>query len=92
MFDKASGTGQDADMEPHRTPPFPPLHRLRILLAERDETQQQFGERVGVTGGTIHKWITGGARPTYENALRLHHETGGVISVADFYPAPGDTE
>ena len=42
------------------------LNRLRIVLAEKDKTNRWLADQLGVTEGTVSKWVTNRHQPPLE--------------------------
>ena len=53
---------------------------IRTLRKERNLTQEQLAEALGVTTGAVHKWETGLSLPELEM----------IIQIADFYDSSVD--
>lgn len=58
------------------------LQRLREQLGE---SQEQFGERFGVTKMSISRWERGESEPTPDNIRTLANIDGGEQIVREFY-------
>ncbi len=49
---------------------------LRTLLRMRGWSGNYLGERLGLSGQTVHRWLHGTGRPTRENVIALSVATG----------------
>jgi putative transcriptional regulator len=47
------------------------LNRLRIVLAERNTTNRWLADELGVTEGTISKWVTNTHQPPLERLYQI---------------------
>ncbi len=47
------------------------LNRLRIVLAERDKTNRWLADELGVTEGTVSKWVTNTHQPSLETLYQI---------------------
>lgn len=47
------------------------LNRLRIVLAEKNKTNRWLAEQLGVTEGTISKWVTNSHQPPLESLYEI---------------------
>ncbi len=47
------------------------LNRLRIVLAEKDKTNRWLADQLGVTEGTISKWVTNSHQPSLESLYQI---------------------
>ncbi|HEY5306621.1 MAG TPA: helix-turn-helix transcriptional regulator [Pseudolabrys sp.] len=64
----------------------PGVQLLAALIEAEELTLEAFGAKVGVSDVTVHRWVKGKARPSYEKACEIARATGGKVSVAAFYP------
>jgi putative transcriptional regulator len=49
------------------------LNRLRIVLAERNKTNRWLADELGVTEGTVSKWVTNTHQPPLERLYEISH-------------------
>lgn len=47
------------------------LNRLRIVLAEKNKTNRWLADQLGVTEGTISKWVTNSHQPPLETLFKI---------------------
>ena len=47
------------------------LNRLRIVLAEKNQTNRWLAEQLKVTEGTISKWVTNSHQPPLETLYKI---------------------
>ncbi|RFM29114.1 helix-turn-helix transcriptional regulator [Deminuibacter soli] len=47
------------------------LNRLRIVLAEKDKTNRWLADQLGVTEGTVSKWVTNTHQPPLETLYKI---------------------
>ena len=47
------------------------LNRLRIVLAEHNKTNRWLADQIGVTEGTISKWVTNTHQPPLERLYEI---------------------
>jgi transcriptional regulator with XRE-family HTH domain len=47
------------------------LNRLRIVLAEKNKTNRWLADQLGVTEGTVSKWVTNRHQPPLETLYRI---------------------
>jgi putative transcriptional regulator len=47
------------------------LNRLRIVLAEKDKTNRWLADQLGVTEGTVSKWVTNSHQPPLETLYQI---------------------
>lgn len=59
---------------------------LETYLRNTSQTLDQFGRSIGVSGVTIHRWVTGKARPSWDNVAAIQVATGGEVTANDFVP------
>lgn len=59
---------------------------LGTYLDETGLTLDQFGQLVRVSGVTVHRWVTGKARPSWDNVAAIEAATGGKVTAGDFVP------
>lgn len=67
----------------------PGVRRLADYIKREELTLEGFGELVGVSDVTVHRWVKGKARPSYEKACEIARATDGSVGVDAFYPDPG---
>lgn len=63
------------------------ITKLREYLTRKGISYDAFGEKVGTTGTTVYRHITGRSRPRPELAAKYVEETNGELSYADIYGA-----
>ncbi|WP_027697221.1 transcriptional regulator [Vibrio litoralis] len=49
-------------------------------------TQQKLATAIGVSQASIHKWLSGGSRPTAENAMKIERATHSAILAKEVRP------
>lgn len=47
------------------------MQHVQRFLEQRDLTQEEFADQVGVTQGTVSLWLAGSKRPSLDNLLRI---------------------
>ena len=47
------------------------LNRLRIVLAEKNKTNRWLADQLGVTEGTVSKWVTNSHQPPLETLYEI---------------------
>lgn len=47
------------------------MQLVKRWCEQRDVTQEQFGDEIGVTQGTVSLWFTGERRPSLDNLLSI---------------------
>jgi len=47
------------------------LNRIRIVLAERSKSNRWLADQLGVTEGTVSKWVTNTHQPSLETLYRI---------------------
>lgn len=47
------------------------MQQVRRFLEQRDLTQEEFADQVGVTQGMVSLWLTGKKRPSLDNLLSI---------------------
>lgn len=47
------------------------LNRLRIVLAERSKSNRWLADQLGVTEGTVSKWVTNTHQPSLETLYNI---------------------
>jgi len=47
------------------------LNRLRIVLAEKNKTNRWLADQLGVTEGTVSKWVTNSHQPPLETLYKI---------------------
>lgn len=71
----------------------PGVRLLAKYIEAESLTLEGFAERVGVSDVTVHRWVKGKARPSYDKACEIARATDGKVGVAAFYPpASSNTE
>lgn len=60
--------------------------KLAAYILANGLTQEQFGSRLGVSGATVHRWMKGKVRPSWNNVREIQRVTDGAICAADFVP------
>lgn len=68
----------------------PGVRLLSDYIKAQSLTREGFAASVGVSDVTVHRWVKGKARPSYDKACEIERATGGEIGVAAFYP-PADS-
>lgn len=58
--------------------------QLGAYLSAERLTHQAFGNRVGVTHSTVHKWVTGKLLPAWDKIVAIEAATGGAVAAEDF--------
>ena len=48
-----------------------PLNRIKVMLAERMESNKDLAEMLGKDPATISKWVTNTSQPTLENLIEI---------------------
>ena len=59
---------------------------LKTYLANGDHTQTSFAERMGVTQGLVHQWLSGRTRITAERARQIEKVTRGKVKSRELRP------
>ena len=47
------------------------LNRIKVMLAERNQTNKWLAEQVGKDPATVSKWVTNASQPSLEMILRI---------------------
>ena len=47
------------------------LNRLKVVMAEKDLSNTWLSERLGVSQGTVSKWITNLSQPNRETLIKI---------------------
>lgn len=47
------------------------INRIRVVLAEKNKTNKWLADKIGVTEGTVSKWVTNTQQPSVETFLRI---------------------
>lgn len=47
------------------------MQQLRRFLEQRELTQEEFADQVGVTQGMVSLWLTGKKRPSLDNLITI---------------------
>lgn len=55
-------------------------------LKQKNLTQGQFAEQLGVSQGLVWQWITGRQRITAERASQIEQSTGGAVTRSELRP------
>lgn len=60
------------------------------LVERRAEglTEERFAVLVGLSQPQVNRLRRGTAKPSWEALRRIHDATGGLVTAADFLPAP----
>ena len=64
--------------------------KLADYLTERDLSAAEFAFRIGVHRSTVSRWLEGStnggavARPSWDQIIKVHEETGGLVTANDF--------
>lgn len=48
-----------------------PLNRIKVVLAERMQTNKDLAEMLGKDPATISKWVTNTSQPSLENLIEI---------------------
>lgn len=59
--------------------------QLSDYLTTNDLTDAAFGERIGVSGVSVHRYCAGERIPALDVMRRIIAETGGAVTANDFY-------
>jgi len=59
--------------------PRNPAHLLRSFLKRRGITQPSFGRRIGVSGTSVYKYLSGGCIPSEAVRVAIERETDGAV-------------
>lgn len=49
------------------------LNRIKVVLAERNQTNKWLAEQIGRDPATVSKWVTNAAQPTIETLAEISH-------------------
>jgi transcriptional regulator with XRE-family HTH domain len=58
--------------------------RLSRWLGERRTTYRAFGERLGISGHSVYRWVAGYSVPSWAHMERIAVETSGVVRPDDW--------
>ncbi len=47
------------------------INRIRVVLAEKNKTNKWLADKIGVTEGTVSKWVTNTQQPSVETFLQM---------------------
>ena len=47
------------------------INRIRVFLAEKNKTNRWLADQLGVTEGTVSKWVTNTQQPNVETFIRI---------------------
>lgn len=47
------------------------INRIRVVLAEKNKSNKWLAEKIGVTEGTVSKWVTNTQQPSVETFLQI---------------------
>lgn len=59
--------------------------KLSDYIRERGLTLTAFGQQIGVTHATVHRYIHRNRVPEPEVMQKIIHATGGAVSANDFF-------
>ena len=59
------------------------MNTLKVLRAKKDVSQQELGEKLGVSQNTVSSWEQGYTRPSTKNMLKMSDFFG--ISLSEIY-------
>ena len=48
-----------------------PLHRIKVVMAERMVSNKELGEMLGKDTATISRWVTNTSQPTLESLIEI---------------------
>lgn len=68
------------------------MSKLRDYLVRENLTLEEFGERIGRTGASVSRYVTGHRRPSWPTMNRIIRATNGEITANDFADGPDDDE
>ena len=60
--------------------------KLAAYLESEELSQQAFGEKLGVSQGLVHQWLTMATKITAERAVQIETVTDGKLSRYDCRP------
>lgn len=66
--------------------------RLSDYLRLTGESQTEFARRIGVTDGTVTKYLHRGHIPRPEIMTAIREATNDAVTPNDFYPSPEPTQ
>ena len=64
-----------------RNRPSPAARKLRSHLKESATKQIEFAKAVGISLGFLNDILKGRRRPSFEKAVKIQLETGGVVAL-----------
>ena len=47
------------------------LNRIKVMLAERNQTNKWLAEQLGKDPGTVSKWVTNASQPSLEMIFKI---------------------
>lgn len=59
--------------------------KLKTYLWEKRLSLQAFGDRIGVSKNSVHRYVHGESIPSPDTMTRIVRETEGQVGPADFY-------
>lgn len=62
--------------------------RLADYLAQKGLTQAVFARKIGVSQGSVARYLKGERRPNWAVLQRIQKVTGGAVRPEDFFDAP----
>jgi DNA-binding XRE family transcriptional regulator len=64
------------------------MDKLASYLQAAEMTQDAFAKSLGVSQPTVHRWLTRGARPSWETAARIEQMTDGAVPMSSWVNRP----
>lgn len=65
-----------------------PAMKLSAYLSDKNLTDDAFAAIVGMSQSQISRLKRGISRPSWETVAAIERATGGLVTAADFLPAP----
>ena len=66
------------------------MDKLTRALEALDITDGEFARRIGVSVYAVRKWRAGERTPRDNHKRKIERETGGQVSIMDWYGETGD--